>query len=311
MDDDILKRLLQMYERTPVLVAAYDGFDRLRYANEAFRLAFFIEAEETPLWADLMRRNFHANRGTVIHADDFEAWLFSTQSRRGKTGFRAFETDLIDGRCLWMTETVQSDGWMLCIASDITGIGAKGRAVRRDRDLAIKAAHTDELTGVTNRRFAMARVEDMLRQRDRDGVSGCLAVLDIDNFKNINDRYGHHTGDLILCDFARRIHSLVRRTDCFGRIGGEEFVLVLPGTSIEEAALIIERMLVLIRKSKPIAERADFHYSFSAGIAAARPGDQAVDLYERADKALYRAKISGRDRIHLDNSSDDESSIAG
>src|SRR5918994_4803811 len=88
--DEVLNKLFQMYEKTPVLVAAYDGFDRLRYANTAFRSAFFIEPEETPFWSELMRRNYQARRGTVIRNPDFEAWLVSTQSRRGKVGFRAF-----------------------------------------------------------------------------------------------------------------------------------------------------------------------------------------------------------------------------
>ena len=163
-----------MYENTPVLVAAYDSFDRLRYANQAFRSSYFVEPEETPFWSDLMRRNFWARRGTVLRTADLEAWLMSAHSLRGKTEFRAFETDLVDGRWFWMTETVQNDGWMLCIASDITGLRADERSVRQDRDLAVIASHTDELTGIANRRFVMARIEDMLRGDTKDGASGCL-----------------------------------------------------------------------------------------------------------------------------------------
>jgi diguanylate cyclase (GGDEF)-like protein len=308
--DEVLKILFQMYETTPVLVAAYDGFDRLRYANQAFRSAYFIEPEETPFWSDLMRRNFRARRGTVISASDFEAWLISTQSRRGKTGFRAFETDLVDGRWLWMTETVQSDGWMLCIASDITGLRADERSVRQDRDFAVKASHTDELTGVANRRFVMARIDDTLHRQDpENGILGSLVVLDIDSFKSINDRFGHQAGDLILRDFAERVHGLVRRSDCFGRVGGEEFVLVLPDTSIEEAELIVERMLGVVRNSRPLMERVDFSYTFSAGIAAGQPGDTAASLYARADKALYSAKMGGRNRIHLAGSLPDRAAV--
>ncbi len=121
--DDLASRLATLYETTPVPIAAYDPFDRLRFANAAFRGAFFIEKGEEPLWSEIMRRNFRLKRGTVLRTEDFEAWLVATQSRRGKLGFRAFETDLHDGRWLWMTETVQADGWMLCIASDVTSLG--------------------------------------------------------------------------------------------------------------------------------------------------------------------------------------------
>ena len=306
----VLEQLYKMYENTPVLVAAYDSFDRLRYANQAFRSSYFVEPEETPFWSDLMRRNFQAQRGTVMGTADFEAWLMSTHSLRGKTGFRAFETDLVEGRWLWMTETVQNDGWMLCIASDITGLRADERSVRQDRDLAVIASHTDELTGIANRRFVMARIEDMLRGDTKDGASGCLGVLDIDSFKGINDRFGHQVGDLILKDFAKRILGQVRRSDCFGRVGGEEFVLVLPDTSIEEAALIVERMLLVVRNSRPLMERPGFSYTFSAGVAVGHPGDIAANLYVRADKALYSAKMGGRNRIHVAGSLPDRSAAS-
>ncbi|MBX4960334.1 sensor domain-containing diguanylate cyclase [Rhizobium binae] len=294
--DETIEQLLHLTAQTETLVAVYDGDDRLRYANSAFRSAYFIEPEETPLWPDLMRRNFHLGRGTVIRTENFEEWLRSTQSRRGKIGYRAFETDLSDGRWLWMTEAVQSNGWMLCIASDITRLKVHGRTVRQDRDQAIKASYTDELTGVANRRFVMARVEDMLASV-RHGSNGCLAVFDIDNFKRINDRLGHHAGDLVLRDFAHRIHQNVRRNDCFGRVGGEEFLLVMPATGPEDALAMVERMLTVIRFSRPLPDSPDFSYTCSAGIAACVPTDSASELYRRADQALYDAKMSGRDRV--------------
>lgn len=292
----IVEKLQALYEHSLVLVAAYDSFDRLRYANKSFRDAFFLSEEEEPFWPTFMRRNFLAGRGTVIRAPDFDEWLVGTLARRGKVAFRAFETDLVGGRWLWMTETVDDDGWMLCIASDITSLKAATRHVRQDRDFAIKAAYTDELTGVNNRRYVMARVGDML-VNVASGASGCIAVIDLDNFKYINDRFGHEAGDAILRDFARRVQDHIRRSDCFGRIGGEEFVLVLPATPIEMAELIVERMLGMIRASRPLKDRPDFSYSFSAGLAAGEAGDAAAGLCARADRALYEAKLSGRNRI--------------
>lgn len=299
----VLEQLYPMAQDTAVLVALYDAEDRLRFANPAFRLAYFVGEDEKPLWPDLMRRNYGLKRGTVINTANFEEWLRSTQSRRGKTGFRAFETDLYDGRWLWMTETVRGNGWMLCIASDITPLRADERDLRQDRDVAIKASHTDELTGVANRRFVMARLEELLaKPSPADQPLGCLAVFDIDNFKYINDRLGHHAGDMVLKDFASLIHCSVRRTDFFGRVGGEEFVLVMPLTSSAEAEIIISRMLDGVRSSRPLSELGDFSYTFSAGMAVARKGDSISDLYRRADLALYGAKLAGRDRLQIDAS---------
>ena len=142
----------------------------------------------------------------------------------------------------------------------------------------------------------MARIEDMLVAA-KDGSEGCLAVLDIDNFKHINDRLGHHAGDLVLKDFAQRIHQHVRRNDCFGRVGGEEFVLAMPDTALEDAVEIIENMLTMIRFSRPLTESPDFAYTCSAGVAASLSEDTAAELYRRADQALYAAKLGGRDRV--------------
>jgi len=298
LDASICSRIAQLYDASDVLVAVYDGFDRIRYANPAFRSAYFIEADERPTWAEIMRRNHALDRGTVLRVPDLEAWLTSTLSRRGKTGFRAFETDLHDGRWLWMTETVEGDGWMLCIASDISHIRADERSIRQARDVAIKASYTDDLTGVANRRFLTARIEQILADHHTAAAhAGCLAVIDLDNFKLVNDRFGHQTGDLVLQDFANKIQGQLRRSDCFGRMGGEEFALTFPDTPLEHARLMLERMLTVVRLSKPLVNYPDFSYTFSAGLTASRPDDALSDFYRRADDALYRAKVSGRNQV--------------
>ncbi len=296
--DDIAARLAALRDDTSVLIALYDHDDRLRYANRAFRAAFSLDDSETPLWPDLMRRNHAAGLGTIISVADFDAWVVSAQSRRGKVPFRAFETDLADGRWLWMTESVDRSGWMLCIANDITHLRADERTLRQDRDFALKASQTDELTGISNRRYMMTKLEEMIASQPLWGdVSGCVCILDIDFFKGINDRYGHQTGDDILLDFARRVHPLVRRHDCFGRIGGEEFMLIFPETTLPVGRQIVDRVLDTIRVSRPLQMVPMFSYTCSAGIAALERGDTARALYSRADAALYEAKHSGRDRI--------------
>ena len=301
LDDTTTLQLARLMEAADVMIALYDQDDRLRFANRAFRDAWFIADTEQPLWPDVMRRNFRARRGTIITTSDFESWLLSTQARRGKSSFRAFETDLHDGRWLWMTETMQPNGWMLCVASDITAIRSDERTLRQDRDVALKASQTDELTGIPSRRFVMSRLDELVRDDgDASDAVGCLAILDIDNFKGINDRFGHSAGDAVLKDFAVTLQRLLRKTDILGRVGGEEFVLILPNTVPEEAEEIIDRMLVAVRRSQPLPEQAGFRYTFSAGVACAARGDDANDLYRRADLALYAAKMRGRDQIGID-----------
>lgn len=304
------QKLCQAFETSSMLVALYDQFDRLRFANPAFREAWHIGSDEDLTWSDIMRRNFTAQRGTVVQSEDIEDWLNSTRSRRGKVPSKSYETDLADGRWLWMQETTTDEGWMLCVASDITDLHADNRELRQDRDVALKASFTDELTGVANRRFVMSRVDEMLRwSPGKFSRPGCLAVLDIDHFKAINDQHGHHVGDQILRGFAQAVNLNVRRTDCFGRVGGEEFVIVMPRTSAAEAVLVIERILALVRALRPLPSRPDFNCTFSAGVAQVDDGDVALSLYARADKALYAAKSLGRNRIAMLDSLDQRAAV--
>ncbi len=298
--NQISERLAELQEDSVVMIALYDQDDRLRYANAAFRSTFAIEPDETPLWAELMRRNTRAGKGTIIRTADFETWLVSAQSRRGKLPFRAFETDVVDGRWFWMTETVQKDGWMLCIASDITHLKASERDVRQDRDFALRASQTDELTSISNRRFMMAALESMVHTTaSNDTATGCICIIDLDYFKRINDIYGHQAGDDVLIDFARRVHPLVRRRDSFGRIGGEEFMLILPDTTLKEGELIVDRILSTVRGARPIHSVPTLSYTCSAGLAELHAGETAREFYARADAALYHAKQSGRDRLRI------------
>ena len=293
-----LRKIIRFMDAADIFFAVFDESDILVYANQLYRDVFFLKEDEYPVWGELMRRNHVERRGTVIDADDFERWLKGTMSRRGKVPFRAFETDVHDGRWLWMTESVDEDGWMICIASDITALRAQGRSLRQERDQALRRSLTDDLTGIANRRFVMERLGDMLSRGTAFTLQkpGCFAILDLDNFKQVNDRFGHFAGDRLLIDFAREISALVRRTDCFGRLGGEEFGLVLPATAGEEAAVIVNRMLEQIRAMRPFPEHPDFSYSCSAGVAPVVPGEEQTELYARADLALYRAKREGKNR---------------
>ncbi|MBO3759197.1 sensor domain-containing diguanylate cyclase [Ciceribacter sp. L1K22] len=296
----IFPQLTELQENSPALIAVFDPEDRLAYSNSAYRQAYCVAVGETPLWADIMRRNHHLIRGAVIRTDDFEAWLASAIARRGKQTQRSFEVDLLDGRWFLMTETVQPDGWMLAIAVDITELRTDERELRQHRDFARRASQTDDLTGVANRRYMMSMLEDLLNGRHGGPArSGCVALFDIDFFKGVNDRFGHLAGDEVLIDFARTVQAGIRLRDGFGRIGGEEFMLVLPDTSPEQAQNIVDRILGSVRGRRPLNGDLGFGYTSSAGLAVVLPDDTLESLYARVDKALYAAKRGGRDRLMI------------
>ncbi len=287
--------LLHMHEQSPLLVALFDARDVLVYANQSFRQAYGVEPDGQLTWADMMRDNHAHGRGAAIETDDIDAWLASVSSRRGKLPFRAFEADLCDGRWIWMTETTQLQGSMLCIASDITDLRQSSRSLRQAHVKALAAAQTDSLTGLSNRRHGLQMLRTGLAQSEHWPM--CIAALDLDHFKQINDSLGHDAGDTVLRDFARLLQAGSRREDGCARLGGEEFLLILPAAGLPQAQAIVERLLARVRLSRPLPNQPERRYSCSVGLAEAAWGESAEALLKRADEALYRAKAAGRDRI--------------
>lgn len=158
---------------------------------------------------------------------------------------------------------------------------------------------TDELTGLENRRAAMAKARHTLALGRRSGASISLAIIDIDHFKRINDQYGHPFGDLVLKELAQRLKHLVRESDVVARIGGEEFCLLMPDTNTQGAYELCERLHRDIG-SMVIPHHDDMvSLTISIGLTTTH-GQDDYDfdvLYARADEALYRAKAGGRDQV--------------
>lgn len=163
------------------------------------------------------------------------------------------------------------------------------QSLRKAHGEAVLEAHTDALTGVSNRRHILQLGEAALADRRRQAQPLCLASIDLDHFKLINDTYGHDMGDQVLRAFCAHVSEGIRPPHMLGRLGGEEFLLLMPGTSLTEAEVILER----VRRS--LAVHADVEYSFSAGIAQAAGGEALAAVLKRADNALYEAKRTGRD----------------
>ncbi|BCG01683.1 hypothetical protein PPGU19_062510 (plasmid) [Paraburkholderia sp. PGU19] len=124
-----------------------------------------------------------------------------------------------------------------------------------------------------------------------------VAIIDLDDFKVINDHYGHPAGDRVLQNFAIEVSRQLRRTDLFGRLGGEEFAIFFPQTGREQAAGLIESILSSASVSKTQADQP--RWTFSAGIDECGFDDTLSDLISRADAALYRAKRKGKGRVEL------------
>lgn len=170
----------------------------------------------------------------------------------------------------------------------------QSRESRRLRLLAL----TDPLTGLANRRGLRRLAEDAFASAQADGRPVSVVLLDLDHFKRVNDQHGHATGDVVLVEATRALADALRPQDRIGRTGGEEFVVILPGTRREDAEVIAERLRVAVAALDVGRVVPGLAVSTSAGVATSRPADDRFDdLLGRADAALYRAKSTGRDRV--------------
>ena len=160
-------------------------------------------------------------------------------------------------------------------------------------------AHTDPLTGLSNRRALSELIVRDIARAHRTKEAFCVAILDIDHFKRVNDRYGHAAGDQALLHMAFVAKSGVRETDAICRYGGEEFIILLPGAGADGAYFVIDRMRKMVEKTPFVFGREKITLRYSAGVAELQADENAEGLLERADRALYQAKRSGRNRVNL------------
>jgi diguanylate cyclase len=158
-------------------------------------------------------------------------------------------------------------------------------------------AELDELTGSYNRRCIMRMLDEEIARAGRNGAPCSIALIDLDWFKRINDAFGHPTGDEVLRTFSITMFANIRGIDHFGRYGGEEFLLVLPGMSTDNAVRALDRLRAIIAELDWSAFSPDMSVTISAGVATLKPEETPDTFLARADRALYAAKARGRNRI--------------
>ena len=159
----------------------------------------------------------------------------------------------------------------------------------------ITLMNTDSLTHLANRRFFIDFLEKAMSFAKRHEQALSVIMADLDNFKSINDTYGHQAGDQVLAAFGQVMQAAIRQEDLAARYGGEEFILMLPGTAVEAATILGERLRERLENLAFPALKTKVSASFC--IAQYRPDDTFETLVNRADEALYAAKAAGRNRV--------------
>lgn len=181
-----------------------------------------------------------------------------------------------------------------------------GHVTKLRRELALRKGaieallERDDLTGVGNRRFLAHMLEQEKSRTERSGTTFCVAMLDLDLFKKVNDTYGHAAGDQVLKAFAQAAQQDLRKIDYFGRYGGEEFMLIMSDTHLDGAKATAERLRANVESVRFNDVDPNLIQTVSIGIAECHPDESIEHVQLRADKAMYVAKSKGRNRVEID-----------
>ncbi|MGA2226642.1 MAG: diguanylate cyclase [Syntrophobacteraceae bacterium] len=172
--------------------------------------------------------------------------------------------------------------------------------VHEKRKALEKEVLVDPLTGIANRRALRERLKNELHRFQRYRQFFSILLFDIDNFKAINDQYGHWAGDRCLKEIIKRVRAILRETDFIARWGGDEFVLIFPGTDLESAGAVAERLRKLIQNTRFVYHKQEISLTVSCGVTEIAESDQNQEtIFNRVDKAMYKAKKNGRNMVTI------------
>ncbi|RJG05978.1 GGDEF domain-containing protein [Noviherbaspirillum cavernae] len=194
-------------------------------------------------------------------------------------------------------EALRSHDDVLAARNEVHGAETRIQELESQLVQMSELVREDQLTGSLNRRGLDEVLEREMARAQRRNSSLCIAMLDVDDFKKLNDTYGHSTGDEALIHLVRVVKDTLRSMDVIARFGGEEFMIVLPDTSLEAASQTVTRVQRELTKRIFMHNHERLLITFSAGAAMYRSGEEQVELIKRADEALYKAKKAGKNRV--------------
>jgi diguanylate cyclase (GGDEF)-like protein/PAS domain S-box-containing protein len=290
------------------MAALHESVEKLRLAVEAADLVYWEwdRASDRLHWGSRPLAPAGADAGQVtrwseyrdrVHPEDRERYLAAVAAAWESPGACESEYRIVgrDGRVTW----IASRGRTVADASGrpyrMIGVSQDITERKRQEEHARYLAHHDTLTGLPNRRLLEDRLRQALYTAERRGESVAVMMIDLDNFKQVNDALGHRAGDAVLMEAARRVGACVRRADTLARHGGDEFVVVVAGARAPEDARIVAEKILRALEAPFAVEGREFAIGASIGVSVF-PGDagDGEALLRNADAAMYRAKQSGR-----------------
>ena len=299
--ESVKQVLIQHVGRSETGLAVIDSDDRILYCNPTFISMFGLEDylpvgrthDEFLAW--LFTHRIGSCKGNATLGE----WLAQVHLLYRMHTYHSSEIDMINGKWVLVAQQVYSSGKIVTVCTDITRSKKAELALRATHAELERLAMTDELTGVSNRRHFLSRLESERQRALRYRHNASLAMLDLDYFKQVNDRYGHPAGDEVLRHFAGQLRCHMRCEDVIGRFGGEEFALLMPETAPSGAQAVLERIRQALAQARLDSIAPGFGYTFSAGVAElilTEPPSACNRWIHEADQALYLAKAGGRNR---------------
>lgn len=291
--------LRDLIEAMPNGIAAFDYDDRLFLFNSALKECYpDVEPAlvEGATFEGILRCALERGQFANVPQDHAarEAWV-AARVRQHRSPGRGAVLQLNGDRWIHVLERRSRSGFIVGVRTDISELK------RAERQIKLQA-ETDPLTGLSNRRVMLARLEHAVFSRRQAERCGALVLADLDEFKAINDTFGHDVGDRLLIEIARRFRQTVRKTDLVARLGGDEFALILWGQDEEASAARVVRRLLRSLEVPVEMEGRSIPVAGSFGIAMFPTHGQTLqDLLKHADMALYQAKRDGRSRLVIYN----------
>uniref|UniRef100_UPI003569AD33 GGDEF domain-containing protein n=1 Tax=Halopseudomonas sp. TaxID=2901191 RepID=UPI003569AD33 len=230
--------------------------------------------------------------GEVSSATDLETLKTNVQNK-----LDALLVDVQQSRTLHLDREQQVAGRLKTMVDRVQAMEVEATSFRNHLEEQRQNAMIDALTGLPNRAGLQKRMDEEYERWQRYGGQLLLVVLDVDHFKRVNDKFGHLAGDKVLRLIAQQLSRRLRKSDFIGRFGGEEFVILMPGTSVAKAAMVLEELRSGIEQSPFHFKNERVTITISIGYTDFREGNTLDQVFERADQAMYRAKDSGRNRL--------------
>ena len=269
----------------PIVVCGLEEYSIL-YSNQLAASFFNISQEEAML---LKITDFY-----VVQKERLK--MFAELRKQGRVLGRELQLKNRKGQIFWVIVSAVKMEWF---GKPVVMVAINDISARKKMEEELqRLATTDTLTGILNRRQFFILAEQEVERSRRYDRTLALLLYDIDHFKQVNDTFGHQAGDIVLQELAKLVHEQLRRNDIEGRVGGEEFAVLLPETTISEAVVLAERIRGIIESFAINIGETSLHITASFGVTAVKENDVALDsIYKRADSALYEAKNAGRNRV--------------